>query len=386
MSPKRRRFVSSWSLSKTSFLRILYFLAISCTCIPQTYAQALHSTPVRGVWVANVASSSLGSPQKIRDFVQLAHACNMNTLYVVVWNRGVTTYPSEVMQRRFGVLCDPRYAEFDMLKEIVDAAHAKNIRVIAWFEFGFSCSYGKPDGGHLIKKNPHWAAQDSAGNLATKNGFQWMNSFHPEVQDFILSLLKEVLKNYDVDGVQGDDRLPACPSTAGYDPWTVNLYQDQHLGRSPPANHLDESWINWRANRLDQFMERMYRELKSVSPDTVVSVAPSIYPWSKQNYLQNWPTWLENGWVDEVCPQVYREDLERYRAELNKIVEVQVSPEKLSKVFPGILIQTADRSFNGSEMVKAMVLENRKAGFSGEVYFYDAALNKYPELFGSLYE
>ena len=358
-------------------------LLILCSAFTPTSAE---QPPVRGVWVANVASSSLSSPAKIRNFVELADSCGLNTLYVVVWNRGMTTYPSEIMNQQFGLKCNPRYAEFDMLQEMIDAAHARNIRVIAWFEFGFSCSYKQSDGGRIIRKYPHWAAKDVAGNLATKNGFQWMNAFHPEVQDFMLSLIKEVLVKYKVDGVQGDDRLPACPSIAGYDSWTVELYRQQHDGRNPPQDHLDADWVDWRAGLLNDFMERMYRELKETSPDTIVSSAPSIYPWSKDEYLQDWPTWLEKGWVDEVCPQVYREQVESYRTELRNIVESQVAEKNLRAVFPGILVQTADRKFNEAKNIRAMVRANREAGFSGEVYFYDAALNENPELYRSLYE
>ena len=35
-------------------------------------------------------------------------------------------------------------------------------------------------------------------------------------------------------------------------------------------------------------------------------MAPSIYPWSEEEYLQDWPTWMQKGYVDLVCPQVYR--------------------------------------------------------------------------------
>ena len=133
-------------------------------------------------------------------------------------------------------------------------------------------------------------------------------------------------------------------------------------------------------------MMRMHNQLKAVSPAAVVSVAPSIYPWSKQNYLQDWPTWLENGWVDEVCPQVYRDRVESYRAELTKIATVQVSAANRSRVFPGVLIRTAGREFNGVDRVRSMVAENRKLGFEGEVYFYDAALEEFSALFAELYQ
>lgn len=34
-----------------------------------------------------------------------------------------------------------------------------------------------------------------------------------------------------IDGIQGDDRLPAMPSLAGYDNYTISLYKAQHFGK-----------------------------------------------------------------------------------------------------------------------------------------------------------
>jgi hypothetical protein len=36
----------------------------------------------------------------------------------------------------------------------------------------------------------------------------------------VLALLEEVALKDDVDGIQGDDRLPTCPSSSGDDPAT----------------------------------------------------------------------------------------------------------------------------------------------------------------------
>lgn len=109
-----------------------------------------------------------------------------------------------------------------------------------------------------MAKKPHWKALDSEGNLVVKNGFDWLNGFDPEVQHFMISLIKEVISNYEVDGVQGDDRLPALPSTAGYEPFTVSLYMSEHGGQKPPADHLNTEWINWRAGKLNDFMKTLY--------------------------------------------------------------------------------------------------------------------------------
>lgn len=374
-------FRMSWCQSRT-FLLCAIALAGSTH---RASAEPKTREPIRGVWVANTGSGPLSSAQRSREFVDLCHECGVNTLFVVVWNRGMTVYPSAVMQREFGISCDERYVGRDPLREIIDAAHAKSIRVLAWFEFGFSCSYGKPDGGHIIRRKPLWAACDRHGKLVSKNGFQWMNAFHPEVQDFMLALLKEVADNYDLDGVQGDDRLPASPNTAGYDDWTIDLYAQEHQGRHPPEDCLNGEWITWRANLLNRFAERMHRELKASNPRLVIATAPSIFPWSKVEYLQDWPTWVENGWVDIVSPQVYRDNIGAYRSELKKIVTEQIPAEKIDRVFPGILLQTADGYRTTDTLIEEMVAENRRCGLRGEVVFYDAGLVQHQKVFASLY-
>lgn len=51
-----------------------------------------------------------------------------------------------------------------------------------------------------------------------------MNVFDLEVQDFVFSLVKEVVEKYDVDGIQGDDRLFVLFLLAGYDSFMVVVY------------------------------------------------------------------------------------------------------------------------------------------------------------------
>lgn len=338
------------------------------------------------MWIANVGSDVLGSKENTQKFVDLCADTGINTLFVVVWNRGATVYPSSSMQREFGLRCDPRYAGRDALQEIIDAAHVRGIEVFAWFEFGFASSYGDPDGGHILRARPEWAARDSAGKVVSKNNFQWMNAFHPDVQDFMLALMKEVVDQYDVDGIQGDDRLPANPSTAGYDQWTTALYSKEHNGQQPPADYRDQPWIRWRSNRLNQFAARMHRELKAAKPDLIVAAAPSIYPWSEQEYLQDWPTWLAAGSIDVVSPQVYRDSFEPYQRELTRIATDQVPADQRDRVFPGILLRTADGFRASDGMLEQMIAENRRQGFQGEVLFYDAAVAENADTLQRLYQ
>lgn len=333
---------------------------------------------VKGVWLTNVASNALDSRENIRQAVQICKNSGINNIYVVTWNKGNTLYPSKIMQQKFGIPIMERFSGRDPLQEVIEEAHAQNIKVHAWFEFGFASSY-QENGGLIIKKYPHWAALDSKGKLVTKNGFEWMNAFHPEVQKFITSLIKEVVVNYKVDGIQGDDRLPAVPSTAGYDPYTIKLYKSQHQGKTPPENYRDEAWIDWRANLLTEYLGRLHKDLKKIKPDLIVSMAPSIHPWAKEEYLQDWPAWMAKGFVDYVLPQVYRYNIKAYSSTLETQVKLLKENEK-DKFYPGVLLQVNGKNPTQG-FLDSMIMENRRFGIKGECFFFFEGLKKFPEYF-----
>lgn len=343
-----------------------------------------HADPIKGVWLTNIASDALFSKSNIEQAVNLCDSLGFNHIFVVTWNDATTTYPSKVMKSLTGVEIQPELAGRDPLKELIDEAHSKGIKVHAWFEFGFSCSYKKEDGGPIIKAKPHWASLDKNGKIVTKNNFQWMNAFHPEVQSFITSLVTEVVTQYDIDGIQGDDRLPALPSSGGYDPYTVALYKSENGENPPPAYEKDYEWIKWRSGKLNDFLKQLVTEVRKIKPDIIISMAPSIYPWAEAEYLQDWPSWVNMGYVDYIIPQIYRYKIDRYEYELDKIVNSQISPENKSKLFPGILLQVDQ--YNPSEgMLDSMIQANRKHGINGEVHFFYEGIKKYPEFFRKLY-
>lgn len=337
-----------------------------------------YDEPVRGVWLTNVASDALYSRENIADAVAKCDELGINTIFVVTWNKAMTMYRSEVMKKFTGKEIDPELdpdkTGRDPLHEVIDEAHARDIKVFAWFEFGFSSSYDD-DGGVIVDQKPEWASLTSDGELCTKNNFDWLNALDPEVQDFMLSLILEVVEKYDIDGIQGDDRLPAMPSSGGYNPIVIEQYKDEHFGQEPPEYHKDFGWVQWRAEKLNKFMKRLYGEVKDADPECIVSMSPSVFPWSKAEYLQDWPTWVNFGYVDMVCPQVYRKDSVSYKNTLKANLEY-VLPEKRHLVYPGMLIQV-DNYQPSEEFFGSMIETNRDMGIDGEVHFFYEGLDAY---------
>lgn len=321
---------------------------------------------MRGIWITTTGSTVLDSRENIRSAMQACKAANINHVFVVVYNNARTTYPSQVMQNLIGIPILERFAGRDPLREIVDEGHAAGLKVHAWFEYGFSSSYSA-GGGPIVAARPHWAARDAGGNLAVKNGFDWLNAFHPEVQQFLIDLFKEVTTNYNIDGVQGDDRLPALPSSAGYDTYTVGLYRAENGGADPPGNITDPAWLQWRARKLNAFCKRLRNEVKAIKPNILFTISPSPYPWGLNEYLQDWPTWVDSGWVDAIIPQCYRYDIAAYSATINQ----QKSYYRNTAVpfYPGVLLRSGSYIATDGFLTQ-MITENRRAGFKGEVYFF----------------
>lgn len=329
-------------------------------------APPVDSNVIRGAWVTNVASTALNSRDNIKQTVATMKAAGLNHIFVVVYNNAHTIYPSTVMQNLTGKLIADAFAGRDPLKEMIDEAHAAGLKVHAWFEYGFAASFGQA-GGAIVRAKPHWASQGTNGALVVKNGFDWLNAFHPEVQDFLMSLIMEVTTKYNVDGVQGDDRLPAMPSEGGYDPYTVGVYKAEHGGIAPPTNTKDAAWLDWRAKKLNLFMKRIYTEVKAAKPAMKVIMSPSVYPFALTEYLQDWPTWVDSSWVDGIIPQVYRYDITAYRNTLQS--QKQYFKTKIGLYTPGVLLKSGTY-LPSDQFLTQMVQANRTEGLKGEVFFF----------------
>ncbi len=369
----------------TTRITLGLLLLLATACQPATEKQKEQAPPeiIKGAWLTNVGSEILTSREKIDSAMVLAKRSGLTHICVVTWNNGYTLYPSAVLEKYLGVKMDPLYGDRDPLQEVIESAHEQGLKVIAWFEFGFSSSYGEP-GTPILAKYPNWAAKDREGNTLVENGFTWMNSFLPEVQNFLTDMITEVADKYDVDGIQGDDRLPAAPVRGGYDTYTVAEYSKEHNGAAPPNDYADSNWVNWRANRMTDYAQTLYKAVKSIKPNVLVAHAPSIYPWSKEHYLQDWPAWLEKGYTDVVMPQVYRYNYAAYSQTLDALV-AQTMPQYKDRVFPGVLTSLGNGYVIDEALLDSCIRYNRTKGISGEVFFYFEGLRQSPDFYQNKY-
>ncbi len=100
------------------------------------------------------------------------------------------------------------------------------------------------------RSRPEW------GSLQTWSGLVWKNFLLPEVQEFITELILEVVRNYNVGGIQGDDRLSAMPLSSGYDPFSQKLY-NVYSGESSPSRIADGRWTQFRCDLMIGYLRRL---------------------------------------------------------------------------------------------------------------------------------
>ena len=295
--------------------------------------QGQPDSELRGVWLTNIDSEVLFSRENLADAIQRLKAMNINTLYPAVWNSGYPLFPSPTSERILGEKqrlwpgYNPGFEETqrdrDMLQELIELAHAEGMAVIPWFEFGFMA----PAEYNLRAQHPEWFTQRQDGSQEIEQGaetFTWMNPFHPRTQQMLLLMMAEVLDNYEVEGIQVDDHL-GMPVDMGYDPFTIELYRQEHDGEAPPDDYTDAEWMRWRADRITEFMTKVRSVIDLRRPGALLSVSPNPYPFAYDKYLQDWPTWDELGILDELIIQIYRNDVDRFVWELNKPATVTAS-------------------------------------------------------------
>ena len=332
-------FRKKW-LSRVILMLLSAWAVIAIWQAPVVHSQMWAPNEIRGMWMTNYGVSLMYRTTRLDEVVANLAKHHLNTLYPAVWNRGYTLHYSNVVKQAGGVGRDrltslPLIPFQDPLRAITHQAHRQHLRLIPWFEYGL----WMPTSSAIAQQHPDWlttnlAGETVAGGVSTPPtnpllkplwnlkeeaagaNQGWLNPFHPDAQQFLIDLIKDVVQRYPVDGIQLDDHF-GLSVEFGYDPYTQELYRQDHGGNGPPQNNADPEWMRWRADHITLLMERIVAAVKAVKPDAIISLSPNSPEFAYNQYLQDWRRWVDMGLLDEVIVQVYRDDIEALEAELD---------------------------------------------------------------------
>ena len=338
-------------------------------------AMARLGPEIRGVWITTNDMDVMVDQPKLDNAIDQLAELNFNTLYPVAWNGGYTFFDSGIAQRA-GIQHFVRRGiqGYDILQELTTQGHRRGMTVIPWFEFGFMA----PATSELATIHSDWLTEKRDGSrIDTRReggDMVWLNPYKPEVQQFITNMLLELISRYDVDGVQFDDHF-ILPVEFGYDSYTRALYK-QETDREIPNDPHNPDWVKWRADKLSSFVKTLNADLKARRRNIIFSVAPNPYDFAYKGQLQDWLTWVRQGWVDELIVQIYRNNLGDFRQQLYA-PSIRESQQKIPTA-AGILTGLRNVPVRIG-LIESKVREARVAGLGMTFFFYESLWEDAPE-------
>ena len=281
---------------------------------PQT-----QTTEFRAFWV-DAFNPGFKTPQEVTKLIADAQRANANAIVAQVRRRGDAFYTSAIEPRTL----DPNVpAGFDPLQDLIDKAHAAGIEVHAWMVTLPVVSGAKLPAGHVWQQhgpsapgNDNWAMLTYGGEAP---GF--LDPGHPDALDYTVSVYLDLLKRYDVDGVQLDYVRYGGP-TWGYNPTAIARF-NQQTGRSGKPAPTDPAWMQWRRDQVTNLVRKLYVESLAIKPRVKITAATIAWGDGPQNdagwyqtqpykeVLQDWRAWLEEGIVDMAMPMTYQREYKR---------------------------------------------------------------------------
>jgi len=302
-------------IKKTTLLLLVLSFA-SCSVfkpIPQP------KTEFRGVWVATVVNIDWPKngfdpiEKQKKDFLEILDfydGLNFNAMIVQIRTAGDAFYKSNYAPwSRFltGKEGSSPIGEYDVLEWMINECHNRGIEFHAWlnpYRATFDLKTDILSPAHDFNLHPEW--------MLKYGKKYYYNPGLPEVRERLVAIMDEVITHYDIDAIHFDDYF--YPYKIKNEVFQDSLSYSYH---SIPNQSLE----NWRRSNVDSLVKNIHRTIKSKKPWVQFGISPfgvwknnSTDPKGSdtragqttyEDLYADPLTWMENGWIDYLTPQVY---------------------------------------------------------------------------------
>lgn len=262
---------------------------------------ALNYKEVRGVWISYIELSSILTGRSesqftssIRSVFQNCKDMGLNTVYVHVRSHGDAYYKSDyypwsayITGKIGGV---PSY---DPLKIMTREAHALGLSFQAWinpYRLSLSSDMEKISSDYAIG---NWYQTSYGDRVVQVGSYCYLNPGYSEAVDLIANGAREIVANYDVDGVHIDDYFyPTTDASFDYKSFTSSGYS---------------SLSDYRMNNCDKAVKALYNAVKAGNSSALFGAAPQGNVQNNYVYMYaDVKKWCSTaGYIDYIAPQIY---------------------------------------------------------------------------------
>lgn len=235
--------------------------------------------------------------KKIQTMLDNCVSWGINTVFLQVRPCADSFYESEIFPWTYYLTGEQgKTVSYDPLAISAEEAHKRSLALHAWinpFRIAFSDDVSKLSENHPALK---WIKEKSE-DVVFVNGGIYFSPASFEAQKLVVDGVREIINNYDVDGIHIDDYFyPSAEEkvdSAFYKKYT----------EAGGKLKLDK----WRLSTVSAFVSRMYNAVKTEDENCIFSVSPAGN--IQNNYEQQYADvklWCKaNGYADWIIPQLY---------------------------------------------------------------------------------
>lgn len=292
-----------------------FLLLAFCLCIHSIKATEPLKREFRGAWIQAVNGQFIGmTPAQMQSTLttqlDALQRAGINAIIFQVRPEADALYLSyyepwsRYLTGEQGVAPEPYW---DPLQWMIDQCHSRGMELHAWINPYRAKTKGTQSLGikHPYKKDPE--------RFVHYDGMLIFNPALQENRDYICTIVTDIVKRYDVDGLHIDDYFYPYP-VPGVE------FDDEASFRASPLGFTDKG--DWRRHHVSLLIEQLHHTIRSVKPWVKFGISPfGIYRNQKSdpagsltNGMQNYDDlyadillWIERGWVDYTIPQIYWE-------------------------------------------------------------------------------
>ncbi len=361
-----------------SIITGLAFLLTACTSVkpvkPVNIITSLQDGPkipseFRAAWVATVGNSSWPSKPGLSTEQQQQEALvlldylkkhNFNAVIFQVRPQADALYKSDLepwsyfLTGEIGKAPDPFY---DPLEFWTKAAHERGIELHVWLNpyRSHHVSGGALSEKSLVKTRPELS-------VFLKEGYWWMDPAKKETQDHTVSVVMDIVKRYDIDGVHFDDYFYPYPSYNKNEDFPDDQSWKAYQNKGGRLSRGD-----WRRESVNTLIQRLYKEIKAEKNYVKFGLSPfgiwrPGYPESIAGFDQydqlyaDARLWLNKGWIDYFTPQLYW-DVNRIPQSFPVLLGWWASENLMNRhLWPGISVYKGGGEKNNDETVNQIMI------------------------------
>lgn len=340
----------------------------------------------RAAWVATVANidwpskkglSTAEQKTELLAILDRAQQLKLNAIIFQVRPACDALYASAIepwSEYLSGTMGQPPAPYYDPLAFAVEEAHKRGLELHAWFNPYRARHLGARSpiaANHISKTRPQLVRQYGK--------YLWLDPGEKEVQDYSLSVVLDVVKRYDIDGVHFDDYFYPYKENDGAGN-EMDFPDDSSWRRFGAGGKISRD--DWRRENVNTFIQRVYQSIKAIKPSVKFgispfgiwrpSVPPGIDPGAYDAYARLYADsrkWLKNGWLDYFAPQLYWsiEPAEHSFSALLKWWGEQNS--KRRHLWPGMDSTKTSGKWKPEEIVNQIRLTRKQPGANGHIHW-----------------